>query len=156
MKKILIVLLSLFLITGCGSESIHLDLEKVEIELNNLEYVENGTTTKLFEQNKKLDTEEIDGRNIDTNNFDEILFSISTLVNNYSMYIVYLPKSGKEDECESMINDYIDSLKVNADSYNPEGAKMLKNYTLEKYGNYYIYVVSKDNDSVIEKIKNTK
>lgn len=156
MKKILISLLSLFLIVGCESKSAHLDLEKIEVELNDLEYIENDTKTKLFEKNKRLDNEEIDGRNIDTNAFDEILFSISTLVNDYSMYIVYLPKNGKEDECKSMIEGYIDNLKVNAESYNPEGAKMLKNYTLEKHGNYYIYVVSKDNNSVIEKIKNIK
>lgn len=156
LKKLLISLSMVLLITGCNDNSVKLDLEKVEIELNNLETTKDNEKIKLFEQNKTLDKEAIVGRQIDVDLFDEILMSISTIVQDANMYIVYVPKEGKEDDCKKQIDNYLSVLEDNFNLYNPEEARLIKNHTTEKYGNYYIYVISEDNNLVIDKIKNIK
>lgn len=156
MKKILISFALVLGLTGCGNSSIKLDLKNIETELNKLEYEEDGTKIKLFENNKTLDAEQISGRGIDAELFEEILFSVSSKPNEASIYIVYMPKSGKEEECSTQIDNYLNSLQDNATLYSPEAANLIKNRTIEKYENYYIYVISHDNNVVVKTIKNIK
>lgn len=156
LKKVLISLISVLVLAGCGKNNVELDLTKVETELNKLEYEENATKAKLFENNITLEEEQIEGRGIDTNLFEEILFSISSKPNEASIYIVYIPKKGEAEECSSQIDNYLNSLQDNATLYSPEAANLIKNRTVETYGNYYIYAISHDNDSVVKTIKNMK
>lgn len=156
MKKILISLALLLVFTGCGEKEIVLDLEKVEIELNNLEITEDGETVKLFENNTKMSNEAIEGRQIDINLFEEILFSMDMTSNSANIYIITLPKEGHEENCEVEIDNYLDKYKENVEMYNPEEAKKIEERLEAIYGNYHIYIISKDNAKVLDKIKTTK
>lgn len=156
MKKILISLLGILIFVGCGNnKDVKLDLEKVEIELNNLEYESN---TKLFEENIKMENDKLtDKYGMDISLFEEILVSTSKNLETASMYAIFLPKKGKEADCEEEINNFFEKYEQSwMMGYFPEEEKLVKNRSNEKYGNYYIYVISKDNDKVIEKIKNIK
>lgn len=155
-KNLLITLSCLLMITGCGGNNIELDLEKVEIELNSLEIEKDGEKTKLFEHNKKLDEDAIEGRQIDTSLFEELLFSMDSTTNVANIYIVYLPKAGNEEECEQQIDDYLAKIEDNMELYNSKEAKKISERLEEKYGNYYIYLISDNNEVALEKIKNTK
>lgn len=156
MKKILISLALLLVFTGCGEKNIVLDLEKVEIELNNLEITEDEETVKLFENNTKMSNDAIEGRQIDTNLFEEILFSMDMTSNTANIYIIALPKEGNEEKCDEQIDNYLDKYQDNVEMYNPEEAKKIEDRLEETYGNYHIYIVSKDNEKALDKIKNTK
>lgn len=156
MKKILISLALLLVFTGCGEKEIVLDLEKVEIELNNLEITEDGETVKLFENNTKMSNEAIEGRQIDINLFEEILFSMDMTSNSANIYIITLPKEGHEENCEVEIDNYLDKYKDNVEMYNPEEAKKIEERLEATYGNYHIYIISKDNTKVLDKIKTTE
>jgi len=156
LKNLLIALVAVLMVTGCGGKKIELDLEKVEIELNNLEIEQDGEKTKLFENNKKLEEDAIEGRQIDVSLFEEILFSMDSTANEANIYIVYLPKDGNEEDCEDQIDDYLDKLEENMELYNSKEAKKISDRLEEKYGDYYIYIVSKNNEMALEKIKNTK
>ena len=135
-KKILLSLIMCFIITGCGSEPVTLDLKKVEIEINNMEI----DGEKVFDSNQKLSDDAIKGRNI----------------TDVDMYIVYLPKEGSEEKCTKEIEGFISSLYDTYSMYLPEEAKLLKDYEKEIYGDYHIYVVSENSSDVISKIKTIK
>lgn len=158
MKKIIISLVLLLSLTGCGNKSITLDLEKVEIEVNSLEYEEEGVKSLLFLNNQKMDIEKIqDKYGMDTSIFEEILISASESLDTASMYAIFLPKEGKENECEEEINEFFEKYdQAWIMGYFPEEEILVENRSSEKYGRYFINVISKDNDRVIEKIKNTK
>ena len=156
MKKILISLALLLVFTGCGEKNIVLDLEKVEIELNNLEITEDEETVKLFENNTKMSNDAIEGRQIDTNLFEEILFSMDMASNTANIYIIALPKEGNEEKCDEQIDNYLDKYQDNVEMYNPEEARKIEDRLEETYGNYYIYIISKDNEKALDKIKSTK
>ena len=156
LKNLLVVLLGVFMVTGCGDKNIELDLQKIEIELNNLEIDEDGEKVKLFENNTKMDVDAIEGRQIDVSLFEEILFSMNTTSNEANVYIVYLPKEGKEEECETQIDNYLDTFKENVALYNPKEAKKIEDRLEENYGKYHIYIISKDNELALNKIKNIK
>lgn len=158
MKKIIISLVLMLSLTGCGNKNVKLDLEKIEIEVSNLEYEEDGVKSLLFVSNKKMDLEKMqDKYGMDTSLFEEILIGSSENVETASMYAIFLPKKGLENECEEEINNFF--LKYDQAwtmGYFPEEEMLVQNRSHEKYGRYEIYVISKDNDKVIEKIKNTK
>ena len=156
MKKLLMVLALLLVFTGCGEKEVVLDLEKVEIELNNLEITEDEERVKLFENNTKMSNDAIEGRQIDTNLFEEILFSMDTTSNTANIYIIALPKEGNEEKCDEQIDSYLDKYKDNVEMYNPEEARKIEDRLEETYGNYYIYIISKDNALALDKIKSTK
>ena len=158
LKNLLISLAVLLVFTGCGEKNIELDLEKVEIELNSLEIEEDGEKIKLFENNVKMDYEKLEDKyGMDTNVFTEILVSTSENLDTASMYAIFLPKEEKlevaEKEMESFFEKYDQAWIM---GYFPEEEKLVENRLEETYGDYYIYVISKDNDKVLEKIKNTK
>ena len=151
-KKILLSLIMCFIITGCGSEPVTLDLKKVEIEINNMEI----DGEKVFDSNQKLSDDAIKGRNITLSLYDEILMSLPTNSTDVDMYIVYLPKEGSEEKCTKEIEGFISSLYDTYSMYLPEEAKLLKDYETEIYGDYHIYVVSENSSDVISKIKTIK
>lgn len=156
LKNLSIALVTLLMVTGCGGKKVELDLEKVEIELNNLEITEDGEKTKLFENNTKLELDAIEGRQIDVSLFEEILFSMDSTTNQANIYIVYLPKKGNEEDCKEQIDAYLTKIEENMELYNSKEAKKISDRLEEKYGNYYIYIISNDNEMAIEKIKNIK
>ena len=158
LKKILISLAILLIFTGCGEKEIVLDLEKVEIEVNNLEIEEDEETIKLFEKNKKMDTEKMEEKyGMDISVFEEILISTSENLDTASMYAIFLPKEDSISEAEKEMNSFFEKYEQAwIMGYFPEEEKLVENRLEETYGNYYIYIISKDNDKVLEKIKNTK
>lgn len=158
MKKIIISLVLLLSLTGCGNKNVKLDLEKVEIEVSSLEIEEDGVKSLLFVNNKKMDIEKMqDKYGMDTSLFEEILIGSSDSADTASMYAVFLPKKDLENECEEEINNFFEKYdQAWVMGYFPEEEMLVQNRSSEKYGKYYIYVISKDNDKVIETIKNTK
>lgn len=158
LRNLLIALVGLLVFTGCGGKNIKLDLEKVEIELNNLEIEEDGEKVKLFENSAKMDEEKLEDKyGMDTSVFKEILVSTSSNLDTASMYAIFLPKEEKieqaEKEMESFFEKYDQAWVM---GYFPEEEKLVEDRLEETYGNYYIYIISSDNKIALEKIKNTK
>jgi len=158
LRNLLIVLLGLLVFTGCGTKNIELDLEKVEIELNSLEIEEDGEKTRLFEKSTKMSEEKLEDKyGINTSVFDEILISTSANLDTASMYAIFLPKEDKIEEAEKEMDSFFEKYdQAWIMGYFPEEEKLVENRLEETYGNYYIYVISKDNEMALEKVKNTK
>lgn len=150
MKKALLILLSCLFLTGCGKENTKLDFVTIQNELNTLTINEELVFDSLQEVSKD-DLWNIHG--IDTELAEEIHFMNSTDGMNASMYIIALPKQGKEKELKEQINTFFEGFQLQADMYNPDNAALIKNRMEEKVGNYLIYIVSNNNSKVLEIIK---
>lgn len=157
-KNLLIALTTLLMITGCGGNNIELDLEKVEIELNSLEVEESKEKTKLFENSVKMSEEKLkDKYGVDTSVFEEILITTSENLDTASMYAIFLPKEENLEEAETEMENFFEKYdQAWIMGYFPEEEKLVENRLEEKYGNYYIYIISTDNEMALEKIKSTK
>ena len=148
----------LLIFTGCGEKNIELDLEKVEIELNSLEIEEDGEKSKLFENSVQMDKEKLEEKyGMNTSVFEEILVSTSEQLDTASMYAIFLPKEDKIEKAEEEMKNFFEKYdQAWIMGYFPEEELLVENRLEETYGNYYIYIISKDNDKAFDKIKNTK
>lgn len=158
LRNLLIALAVLLVFTGCGEKEITLDLEKVEIELNSLEIEEEGEKVKLFENSSKMETEKLENKyGMDTSVFEEILVTTSSSLDTASMYAIFLPKEDKKEKAETEMESFFEKYdQAWIMGYFPEEELLVENRLEETYGNYYIYVISKDNELALNKIKNTK
>lgn len=140
-KKILVFisLLTIFQLTGCGKEKI--DLDKV---YSNLE--------DDFESFTKVDDSVLEGSyGIDLSYFDDYLVVMDEDGTSSKMYAVFVAKnSDAADEVTYFISQYIESWD---NGYFPEETKRVKYGKKFSYGDYIIYVVSDNNDEIIEKIR---
>lgn len=150
-RKILICLVVMLLLTGCGDKEVKLDFNKIETDVSGLKDGDGN----LFVDNEKLSMEKLqDKYGMDTSIFDEILVSTPSKVGSASMYAIFLPSKDHESECKEEIDKFFDKYsQAWTMGYFPEEEKLVKDKSEDKYGNYYIYVISRDNDMVINKIK---
>ena len=158
LRNLLIALAVLLIFTGCGEKEIVLDLEKVEIELNSLEIEEDGEKTKLFEKNVKMEEEILEDKyGMNTSVFEEILVSTSENLDTASMYAIFLPKEEKQEEAENEMESFFEKYdQAWIMGYFPEEELLVENRLEETYGNYYIYIISNDNELALDKIKSVK
>ena len=158
LRNLLIALAALLIFTGCGEKNIVLDLEKVEIELNSLEIEDDGEKTRLFEKSVQMDKEKLEDKyGMNTLLFEEILVSTSENLDTASMYAIFLPKEDKIEEAESEMEMFFEKYdQAWIMGYFPEEELLVENRLEEKYGNYYIYIISNDNELAFEKIKSVK
>ena len=150
MKKILILLFTCLFLTGCGNKEVKLDFNTIKNELNALTINEELVFNDLQETSYE-DLWNIHG--IDAQLTEEIHFMTSTDGIDANMYIIALPKEGKEKELKEQINTFFEVFQLQADMYNPDNAALIKNRMEEKVGNYLIYIVSNNNSKVLEIIK---
>lgn len=86
---------------------------------------------------------------------DEFLVKNSVMTQASSYYILK-PKLGKEDIVEEAMDDYMDKLEEQWETYLPDQYKLVENRLEEEYGDYLIYVISNDNELVYKTIKKSK
>lgn len=149
MKRILLTLITivtLFSFTGCGN-SFQLDLDRIKIELENLETdkfssenIQDSVEDKNHIYNEDIyDTEKEFKMNYDY--FDTLLARKDTQTGN--KYIVILPKKNKKEEIEKKMNEYL------------KKEKELKT-AKEEYQGYLIYVIDSNPKDMMSRIKNAK
>ncbi len=145
MKKIFLGVISIsliFLLAGCGSSK-NIDLDKAYA---NLESDYTGFT--------KIDDDTLNGNyGIDLSVFKDYLVVMSEAGTTSKMYAIFEAGDSYED-AEDEVTYFVDKYVESWDNgYFPDETKLVNEGTVEKYGNYIIYVVNEDTDSVISKIK---
>lgn len=145
MKKIFLGLISIsliFLLSGCGSSK-KLDLDKVYSSL--------GDDYKDF---TKVSNEILEGNyGLDLSAFKSYLVVMSDAGTTGKMYAIFEAGDSYSDASDE-VTYFISKYKESWDNgYFPDETKLVNDGTLEKYGNYFIYVVNKNTDDIISKIK---
>lgn len=144
MKKIILILIMCFIVIGCG-KTIILDFEKINNQLSK---------TNLFNETEKIDIEYIEDKyGLDSTGIEEYSIYMAQVSMSSSMYAIFkITDDSAQNRIEStFIDKYVHSWTDIV--YAPEEAYLVNNMHSEKYGNYLIYIISKDNDKVLDIIK---
>lgn len=159
MKKILLIIMGLFLITGCGEKK---EENNLDVKLNMNEIKENLSSIKIDggnpynEMDSVNDLELIDGYGIDVTLLEDYVIYISSSVEDPSMYMVLKVseenKSVIKYQVDDMFNQYLSAYK----GYYPEAATIIEDKMEKEYNGYLIYIVSNDNQKVYDEILDCK
>jgi len=162
----IIAVLSLLLVvlTGCGNNqnAAELDMAKVNENLSNLK----GESFDIFtaEANvmasgvSNFDTLEMlydfDFKNfgINPDNLTEYRFNIDKTTKD--MWVVFLPVDGAKETVKSEMNSYIS--KLISEEQDAAVKSKLENYSFEEVNGYLVWVVSEDNNKILEITRNAK
>lgn len=145
MKKFLLTLCALLLLTGCGNKN--LDLEKVN---------ENVKETNVFSNLQILSEEHLKNNfSIDAQKAEEILFVGDTENSDADLFTDFyiVVKAKDETILEDIDNLLSESFEQRLEMYNPEGLQKVKNRLETTYNGYKIYISSSDNEKVLKAIK---
>ena len=149
MKKIILILILIlimaFSFVGC-SKNVNLNLEEINKNLSD---------TDLFSETEKIDISYLEEKyGLDSTGIEEYSIYMATETASASMYAIFkvTDSSVKENIESTFIDKYISSWTTIV--YEPEEVKLVNNMYIEEYGNYLIYIISKDNDKAIGIIKN--
>lgn len=85
--------------------------------------------------------------------YSEILMKVPMMIVQSNMYIIVKPENGKKDDVKKAIDQYMTNLEEQWKTYLPDQYELVKNRKYEEYGGYLIYIVSSDNDKVLDTIK---
>ena len=86
----------------------------------------------------------------------ESLVMTPMMIVNSNLYIIVKPNKDNYQDVKNAIEDYLVKKEEEWKTYLPAQYELVKNRKFEKVGDYLVYVVSTDNDLVLETIKNAK
>ena len=144
MKKIILILVMILSLVGC-SKNKELNLNEIDSKLSD---------TNLFKETEKIDISYIEDKyGLDSTGIEEYSIYMAMDTVSASMYAIFKvsDNSIKEEIDSKFIEKYINSWTTLA--YEPEEIKLVNDMYSEEYGNYLIYIISKDNDKVLDIIK---
>ncbi len=139
MKKIALFLIFLFLV-GCGNTKKELDMDAaikaVEAKLKEMVVIDDGTLSDAY------------GLNLD--DMEKWTFKQNEIGDLYAII-----KTDKKSVVKNAMKDYFAKVKDFNESYSPERLEILEDRLEKDLGNYLIYIVAKDNESIYQDILNT-
>lgn len=146
MKKISVCLICLLFVSGCGNDTkVDID-DKIDSEnlISNMQVIDDNMLKTEF------------GINVDN------VIDYSSGINMVSddIYVALKPKKGKEELIKNSLDNYFLNLETQYIEYEDdivienEKYNKIKNRYYEEYNGYYIYIVSSNNDKVLDIIKN--
>lgn len=92
--------------------------------------------------------------NINKDDLEEYLIKVPVMITNSNSYMILKPKDGKADAVKQAMNAYMTKLEEQWKTYLPDQYELVQNRLEEEYGDYLIYIISSDNTSVMNAIKN--
>ncbi len=159
MKKILLMVSILLLITGCGEKEKKLNMEKLgkkleELTTDKLDYINlNDVIEEPLDKIKIYSQEEIvEQLGIEASMYQNIFFCES--LEGVNTYLVVEPKESEKEKVEALIVQYWNQ-KI-AETQNEEEKESYQNRVEQSYGENLIYLVGKDCKKKLDKIKTTK
>lgn len=87
---------------------------------------------------------------------EEFLMATPMMIVRSDTYIIVKPSEGNKKAVKEKIDEYMDALEKQWETYLPEQYELVKNRLEKEYDGYLIYIVSIDNDLVYKTIKDCK
>ena len=156
MKKItafiLALVLSLGLFSSCKSEK-KLDMEQAVANINALTITENGEEYPLFSM--MVDIDETTGvvYSLDLSLLEEYTICLPMVIVKSNLYIIAKPVAGKEAEAAAMFEAFMANYEMQWQNYLPDQYQLVMNRTETNIDGYIIYIISTDNDAVLQAIE---
>jgi hypothetical protein len=170
-KKLVIILLVILILSFAACKSseveavsapvnkeIEFDFDVLTSELMQINYVDNeGTEKSLLGELKVLsDDEVLRILQIDTSLFSEHYFARHSNETKASLVAIVKPANGDDDKVKSEMYTFVDMYLKQFESYFPSEVKIIEDYYSIDKGEYIIYTISDDNQSVINAINKSK
>lgn len=161
---ILMLIAALFALTGCGQKNVELDLEKARQNIAAI----TSDDLNLSMADEKISTLQIPGLSeatfiydfdfekygITAGNLQELGYRFVMNEQTKDFYAIFLPVEGKKDAVKQEMDSYIEKLKTEESDATIKAK--LDNMKYEEYQGYLIYIVSENNDAVLNAIKEAK
>lgn len=141
MKKLMIIL-GLILLVGC-SNNVNLDLDNIQKKID---------VTGLF-KGTQVDLEYVVSKyGLEKEGIEDYSINMSNMLDSASMYAIF--KASDVKSVKANTDDFIDKYASSwMMGYNLEQEAIVQDKMEEVYGNYIIYVISNDNEKVLNIIK---
>ena len=140
MKKIVLLLFILICLVGCGKEEKQLDMNlaqsAIEKRLNNMVTISDSTLTDAYSLNLK--------------NMEKWTFKQNEEGDLYAII-----KTSNKTTVKNEMKDYFAKIKDFNASYSPERLEILENRLEKDKGDYLIYIVAENSDSIYQDVLNT-
>lgn len=118
-----------------------------------LEKIKN-TTTPIFNEMMDADGEFFESTTgISEDLLEEYLMKVPMMMTSSATYIILNPVDENVDEVKSLMDEYMESLESTWEMYLPAQYDLVKSRLFEEYGEYLIYIISSDNELVLDAIK---
>ena len=112
------------------------------------------STSLLFNNIVTASDEEVEKLfNIKLDDLEEHLIAYPSFIVNANGYFIVKPVSGKKETVKKVIDEYMEKQESQWSSYLQDQYQMVKNRKEVELGNYLIYIISEDNDKVLDVIK---
>lgn len=140
--KLLLSLLVVLVLSGCGSEKLELNLETIYSNL-----------TDEYAESVKMDAESLEGvYGIDTSLFEDYIIVMSKESSNADMYAIFELKDSEESKDEALY--FISQYEKSWDNdYFPEETAKVEDGLTKETDNYVIYIVNEDTDKILEMVE---
>lgn len=113
-----------------------------------------NTTTPVFNEMMDVDAEFLESlTKIKESDLEEYLVKVPMMMTSSATYFILKPTEEAYDSVKNLMDDYMDSLEETWEMYLPDQYDLVKNRLEVSYGDYLIYIISSDNDLVLETIK---
>ena len=87
---------------------------------------------------------------------EEFLMQTPMMIVHSSTYIIVKPAKGQEENVKAKIEEYMKNLENQWSTYLPDQYEIVKNRLETNIGDYLVYIATKDNNKVLETIKNNE
>ncbi len=156
LKKVFVVVFTIMLLVGCGNEENKervFDKELAKEKISALTFADNNFK---FTENDNIDNvDALKVYGVDITLFKDYLFYISNNITDPSMYLIVKIDDNNKSVARFQIKEMFEKYYNSYNNYYPKEAKMIKDRIEEEYEGYSIYVVSYNNNSVYQAIKDS-
>lgn len=145
MKKIIICLIGILLLTGCGASS------------------NSEATLDMVAASKSLDAEMKDMVSMEDRELEAIYGIDLSLMDEYviksnsnkdgSVYAIIKVSDKNKDEVKKQMDNFFETLESQSSLYSPEAVGILEDRVQTSVGNYLIYISYKDTDKAYDLVK---
>ena len=136
MKKIIMMIGVLLLLTGCGKSgnfTLELGSRVIDKNLSNMTEIADSTLTDAY--------------NLDLSKMNEYVFKQNTEGDFYAII-----KTDKQNEVKSEMKEYFRRVKDFNESYSPERLELLEDRLEKQLDEYLIYIIANDADEIYDEI----
>lgn len=120
------------------------------------EKIKKSSHPLLYENIKELSLDEFASQvSIEKKDITEYQGFVTSKDSSANLYFIVKPKNGKAETVKKQLDQYMENLEKKWSTYLPEQYQLVKNRMKTEIGSYFIYIISSDNEKVLNTIKNS-